>query len=108
MGKGDKKTKRGKIVNGSYGRNRRRKTLKKKNITKAVVVKEPKATALVPVEEKPGKKKTPVKKTATKPKKTTAKASAKKTESKAVKKPTVKKTTSKKEPKAKKKDKDQE
>ena len=65
MGKGDKKTKRGKIVNKSYGVRRPRKV--KKNTYTAPPAKEVK-------EEKPkaepAKKKAPAKKTA---KKTTAK-----------------------------------
>jgi ribosomal small subunit protein bTHX len=75
MGKGDIKTRRGKIFAGTYGVTRKRKT------KKAVVIP-------VKKEEKPVEKKTTAKKTATK--KTTAKKTTTKT---TAKKTTTKKTT---------------
>jgi len=80
MGKGDKKTKRGKIVNKSYGKLRAR---KKSN----GFIPKPKEVVVVQEETEP-KKKAPVKKVAAK-----KKAPAKK--------PVAKKTTPKKEEKAK-------
>ncbi|MBV6484203.1 MAG: hypothetical protein KFKLKKLM_00695 [Flavobacteriales bacterium] len=68
MGKGDIKSKKGKITNGSYGVKRKRKS------TKAVVVKPKPKKEVVAKETKV--EKAPVKKEAAK--KTVAKASAKK------------------------------
>lgn len=74
MGKGDKKTKRGKIIMGSYGKVRPR------NVEKAVVipVKPKKAKVVVEevVEKKVVAKKAPAKKEATAKKETTAKKTA--------------------------------
>ncbi len=67
MGKGDKKTKRGKIVNGSYGKVRRRKKPRIKykkpavaEVTKKenVVAQEEKSKIKKPIEKKPSIKKT--------------------------------------------------
>jgi len=80
MGKGDKKSKRGKIIMGSYGVRRPR------NKAKADVI----------VVEKPKKVKTVEKKEAKAPKASAAKTTAKKT---AAKETTAKKTTKAKEPK---------
>ncbi len=100
MGKGDKKTKRGKIVNGSYGRLRRRKKLKAK-FEKPVVAEIPKEIKVEVAGEKPKVKKTAAKKaTATKAmvKKTTtaAKTEEKKTKIPVAKKPIIKKSTARK------------
>jgi len=81
MGKGDKKTKRGKIINGSYGNKRQRKS-KVQYIAPKVVKKEI-------TEEVEEVKKAPVKKAAAKKTTTTKKATAEK-------KPAAKKTTAKK------------
>lgn len=86
MGKGDKKTKRGKIVNGSYGILRRRKKLKAK-FEKPVITEVPKEIKTEIAVEKPMVKKAAVKKTTTK---------AAKSEEKEVKKTVTKKTTTKK------------
>jgi 30S ribosomal protein S31 len=72
MGKGDKKTKRGKITIGSYGKTRPR---KKKNTT-AVKPKAKPAKAKVAVE----KTEAPAKKATTAKKSTTKKTAAKKAE----------------------------
>ncbi len=100
MGKGDKKTKRGKIVNGSYGRLRRRKKTTNKYV-KPVVADVPKEEVVEVKEEKPVVKKKAAKKPAAKKtatKKTTAKKETKevKAETKKTKKPAAKKTTAKK------------
>ncbi len=95
MGKGDKKTRRGKIVNGSYGVLRRRKKLKAK-FEKPVAAEVPKEIKTEIAVEKPVVKKAAVKKITAK--KTPAKnvAHKTKTEKKAVKKPAEKKATTKK------------
>lgn len=97
MGKGDKKTKRGKIVNGSYGRLRRRKKLKTK-FEKPVVAEIPKEIKAEVAGEKPKVKKTAVKKVTVKKamiKKTTTAAKTEETETKipVAKKPIDKKPT---------------
>ncbi len=95
MGKGDKKTRRGKIVNGSYGVLRRRKKLKAK-FEKPVVDEIPKQIKAEVAEEKPKVKKAATKKAIVK--KTTVKktTTAAKTEEKKAKIPVVKKTATKK------------
>jgi len=97
MGKGDKKTKRGKIVNGSYGRSRRRSKVKNKYV-KPIVAEAPKEAKAEIAEEKPEVKK-PAAKKAT-PKKTTAKkpSAPVKSEEKETKKAVAKKTPAKKTP----------
>ena len=92
MGKGDKKTKRGKIVNGSYGRLRKRKKEKTRYV-KPAVAQAPKEEKAEVAEETSPVKKAPAKKSTTK--KTTAKKTTK-TAEKAEKKPAAKKTTAKK------------
>ncbi len=104
MGKGDKKTKRGKIINGSYGRLRRRKKLKAK-FEKPVVAEVPKEIKVEVAGEKPKVKKAVAKKTTVKKttvKKTTTTAKTEKTETKipvekktAIKKPAARKTAAK-------------
>ena len=91
MGKGDKKTKRGKIVNGSYGARR----LRKKKSVAYVAPKKEEAPAVEVVEEtaKPKAKKPAAKKT------TAKKATTKKADATATKKATT--TRKKKEPAAK-------
>ena len=84
MGKGDKKTKKGKISQGSYGVTRKR-----KKPTPVVASAKPKKVAPKKAEEKaetvkPAAKKAPAKKTATAEKKPAA-----------AKKPAAKKTTTK-------------
>ena len=61
MGRGDKKTRKGKIWKGSYGVSRRRKAIKGKlaPVTAKAVVPVP---VVVTVEEKPKAKRTPKKK----------------------------------------------
>ncbi len=95
MGKGDKKTKRGKIVNGSYGILRRRKKLKVK-FEKPVVAETSKKIKAEVAGEKPKEKTAVAKKAAVK--KTTVKkiTTAAKTEEKETKIPVVKKTATKK------------
>ena len=74
MGKGDKKTKRGKITNGSYGNKRPRKTgagyvapvKPAKTAVKEDVVEEVKAPDTPKTEKKPAAKKTTAKKPAAK------------------------------------------
>jgi len=94
MGKGDKKTKRGKIVNGSYGVLRRRKKLKVK-FEKPVVAETSKKIKAEVAGEKPKEKKAVAKKAAVK--KTTVKKTATvvKTEEKETKKPLAKKAATK-------------
>lgn len=96
MGKGDKKTKRGKIVNGSYGILRRRKKLRAK-FEKQVVAEVTKELKAVVAEEKLKVKKVAPKKATVK--KTTVKkaATTAKIEEKATKKPVAKKTSTKKQ-----------
>jgi len=94
MGKGDKKTKRGKIVNGSYGRLRRRKKLKAK-FEKPVVADVPKEIKAEIAEGKAKVKKVAVKKTIAK--KVEVKKSAK-SEEKEITKPAAKKAPAKKVP----------
>ena len=60
MGRGDKKTKRGKISIGSFGNSRRRRAIKAR-IKRAAVVIKPEVAPVV-VEEKPKAKKTTRKK----------------------------------------------
>ncbi len=86
MGKGDKKTKRGKIVNGSYGRLRPKKKRKNKYVKPAVQAETTPEKKVEVSEEAPKAKKTTTKKTTTK--KTTAKKTT-------TKKTTTKKTTAK-------------
>ncbi len=95
MGKGDKKTKRGKIVNGSYGILRRRKKLKVK-FEKPVVAETSKKIKDEVADEKPKEKTAVTKKAAVK--KTTVKkiTTAAKTEEKETKIPVVKKIATKK------------
>jgi 30S ribosomal protein S31 len=50
MGRGDKKTKKGKIAKGSYGNNRRRNSIKAK--LKRAATKKPNAVAEAPVKAK--------------------------------------------------------
>jgi 30S ribosomal protein S31 len=50
MGRGDKKTKKGKIAKGSYGNTRRRNSIKAK--TKRATTKKPNAVAEAPVKTK--------------------------------------------------------
>jgi len=96
MGKGDKKTKRGKIVNGSYGVLRRRKKLKTK-FKKPVVTEVPKEVKTEVAGGKTIVKKKAVVKKATVKKTTVIKTTAAaKTEEKKIKKSTTKKTTIKK------------
>lgn len=102
MGKGDKKSKRGKIISGTYGVRRPKKGTKpnivvekpekvKKTPAKVAVSEEKKPETKAPVVKKPAAKKAAAKKPAEK--KTTAKKpAAKKTE---VKKAAPKKTTTK-------------
>jgi len=108
MGKGDKKTKRGKIFSGSFGKRRPRKHFKtiadiQKNKAKKKEATTPKTEDKPAVKKetkaKAEKKSTPTKKTSAA--QTTAKSTAKKTTTKktAAKKTTAKKTTEKKEPK---------
>ncbi len=59
MGRGDRKSKKGKIWNGSYGVSRKRKTIKAK-LKRATVAKP--VVAPVVVEEKPKAKRAPRKK----------------------------------------------
>lgn len=104
MGKGDQKTRRGKIIRGSYGAHRRRKKI---STPKAVVeppVVETKAVKK-PAEEvrktrkvDPKAAKEPAKEPASTPKKEPAKSTTEKP--KAVKKKAVKKAPKEKEPKA--------
>ena len=111
MGKGDKKTKRGKIVNGSYGVLRRRKKLKAK-FKKRAVAGVPKGIKVEVAGEKPKVKTVAVKKATVKKttvKKTTTAVRTKEKETKIpvvkrtdVKKPATRKTTAK--PKADKKE----
>ena len=88
MGKGDKKTRRGKITKGSYGKHRLR---KRKNQDKYVV---PKEIIEVKAEEVVEEKKTTTKKKAAAPKKTVAKKTT--TAKKTTKAATTKKTVAKK------------
>ena len=85
MGKGDRKTKKGKIRLGSYGKVRPRKKATVSYVAK-IVVKEPVETT----KKEATKKKVTTKKTVAKKKATTKKTTAKK-------KATAKKTTKKKE-----------
>ena len=111
MGKGDKKTKRGKIIIGSYGvrRAKKRKTFKAKPgipggvlpgkqteiiepVARTVIEEQPVAAIQEPVAEIPVVEEHPVKKT---PKKSTPKKTAEKTEETAEPKPKVAKTKKK-------------
>ncbi|MCK5846248.1 MAG: 30S ribosomal protein THX [Bacteroidales bacterium] len=110
MGKGDKKTRRGKITKGSYGKHRMRKGKTQEKYVAPVIKEEAKEEVAVVVEKKPAAKKTAAKKASTTKKEVTKKAApkktttAKKTTTKAAttKKATTKKTTvkAKKETKA--------
>lgn len=93
MGKGDKKTKRGKIVNKSYGVHRPRK--KKKTLVE-VKAEETNTKAKKETKPKEEKKKTTAKKTAAK-KTTTKKTATTKKETAAKEKKTTKKKKTKKE-----------
>ncbi|MCD4746360.1 MAG: 30S ribosomal protein THX [Bacteroidales bacterium] len=118
MGKGDKKTKRGKIILGSYGVRRPRKKKKEfvlvdkpkeketEVLEKAALPIETKATIEEKAKSKPAKKKDATKKTVTKAKASAKKTTTKKAEPKektapkkiTAKKTSTKKTTTKKEP----------
>ncbi len=89
MGKGDIKTRRGKITNGSYGKHRKRHSGTRKYIAPIKV-----ETPVDKVEEIEAPKKVTAKKTTTKAKAGTKKPVSKKTT--AVKKTPAKKTTTKK------------
>jgi 30S ribosomal protein S31 len=78
MGKGDKKTKRGKIIKGSYGVLRPK---KKKSGAEAKATEKPKKVVKAEEDKKPPLKKAPAKKAST-AKKTTPKAEVKKDEPK--------------------------
>ncbi len=88
MGKGDKKTKRGKIVNGSYGRVRRRKKprikYEKPVVAEVAKIENGEATEKKSKVEKPVEKKISVKRSTT--------ATAARQEEKETKKPAAKKT----------------
>ncbi len=86
MGKGDKKTKRGKIVNGSYGKVRRRKKLRIK-YEKPVVADVHSKEIVEAAEEKSKVKKPIVRKTTVK-----KNATGTKPEEKETKRPAAKKT----------------
>ena len=62
MGRGDKKTKKGKVAIGSYGVSRNKKAIKAR--LKRVVSVKPVAPVVVAVEEKPKAKRAPRKKEA--------------------------------------------
>jgi len=104
MGKGDKKTKRGKITRGSYGNKRPRKTSvsyvapakpAKKAVKKEEIVEKEVKTPVKPkAEKKPTAKKTTAKKAETTKKSAEKKAPAKKAPAK---KAAAKKTEDKKE-----------
>ena len=101
MGKGDKKTKRGKISNRSYGKLRKRKNRVAYNPpTKAPVVKEEEPKEEVKVAKAPAKKTSTAKKTTTTKKATTTTVKKDTAEKKATS--TTKKTTAKKSTTAKK------
>ena len=71
MGKGDKKTRKGKITQGSYGKTRPKKSGKAKLVVEAVVEKPKKEAA--PKAEKPEKEAKPVEKVTEEKPKTTRK-----------------------------------